>query len=170
MDSNAAFGFSLLTLAVSALFAASVVAGHAKDSPWVEYAYHQPSGEPQQCAVGHSLVADGNYNNGFTRATTRSATLDPVFANPCGYPAVKEPGKMKVRWKYFHKNDSHGWRLCADIDAQFNQQDTAEMTRYRDWEHKPCGHGFYKTEGRHGVTMGGDMRDGTTESPDHHFG
>lgn len=166
---NAAVVASAAFMVVCILASAAVVSGHAKTTDWITFATHQP-GTGELCGHGLALVADGNHNKGFTRARTRSAKVEGLSGGACMAPVEKAPGNMKVRWQYFHRNDNHGWRLCRDIEMQHNQNVTAELTRYRDWEAKPCGHGFYRTEGRHGVTMGGNMRNGSTVSPDHHFG
>lgn len=167
---------SALSLVFALIFATLVFAvgvfAHEKD----QYAtvYKQSGGTGvSRCTNILSRVADGNYGNGFTRGRVDSVRNGGTAE--CEFPDPKKSQNIRLVWFYMYDTDSTQPRVCATSPGQGwlynNENDVASFTNIRDWEHKPCGHGFYSTTTWGQRTYGaGNWQGGGLDSGRHFFG
>lgn len=125
------------------------------------------------CGVGSSLIADGNQNKGFMRATTSSRQRDIAFGSDCVLQLKKQAGQIKAKAYYYVHRDS-GWAYCDATPLVYNGSANYTTTVYYDYSNRPCGRAYYRVIGFHrvwGKGSGGNhaWHDGFTGPTDKHW-
>lgn len=165
----AALGF-LLILAVVLASAATVTAHQVQNHRIV---YDQRVSNPRNflgCVWSTARVTDGNFGNGFVRGATTFTITNILDPTTCTFRAEKKPGKLKLRYHYSIKNKTNNnFKICWSSGTHYNQKTNYRLTRYRDWRHKPCGKGIYRSRTTSQVVFGGAFQGGGLISPWHRF-
>jgi hypothetical protein len=158
---------ALLAFLITVALSTGAVLAHAKgnEGDWF-YANNT------KCVRGLPEIADGNYDNGFARATTESVIRNNEGACPHDFLSHidKQAGSIAAAWEYDRWNGQHTvLQFCTWSDYLFNDKETWNKTVYWDFHHPPCDHGDYVVRSGTWVKGAGTWIGGPAQSPEHHF-
>jgi hypothetical protein len=166
MRARAGVAIAVVALVASGAFAIRVL-GHAKENRATVVKDDSDSTHADnQCAVGIVRVADGNYDKGFARSITISASF--WHSNYCGRKKTKHRGSIGSKFTY-QKRKGGRWRKCRSSRWHYNKTRTDTVTVWRDFRRLPCGKGRYRTKAHYKVKYRGKWVKGTITSPVHRF-